>query len=61
MSKVTDLTSSKDNLPLLYFIRLRDEKAGNSFGREIKVRNKEALLDYVASLEGIDLLDIKQL
>jgi len=61
MGKFTDLTSSKDMTQLIYLIRLRDDKAGKSFGRVIKVKDKETLFNHLKTLEDFDLLDIKQL
>jgi hypothetical protein len=59
--KITDLASPKDLNPLIYLLRLRDDKAGKSFGRVIKVKDKETLFNHLKTLEDFDLLDIKQL
>ena len=61
MAKVDDMTIVKDLNPLIYLLRLRDDKAGKSFGRVIKVKDKETLFNHLKTLEDFDLLDIKQL
>jgi len=61
MNKTNDLTSSKELNPLIYFLRLRDEKIGTTFGRVVKVKDKEMLFNHLKTLDGYDLLDVKQL